>query len=84
MKTLAKKCIGAMLALCVYGLFVPPFIRGQGFVCLSNTNQPVTGSSLTGSFDIGFTTGINSSGYLLDSLTLLFADNDTPLLEHFK
>ncbi len=68
------------MVLCVYGLFAPSLMLGQGFVYLSNTNQPVTESSLTGSFGIGFTTGTNSSGYLLNSLTVLFADNNTPVL----
>ena len=80
MKLLTLKCTRGVLALSVCGLFVPRLICAQGFVYLSNTNQPVAESSLTGSFGIGFTTGTNPSGYLLDSLTLLFADNSTPPL----
>ena len=80
MKTFALKYIAVALVLSFYDLSVPPLINGQSFVYLSNTDQPVTQSSLTGSFDIGFTTGTNPSGYLLNSLTLLFADNNTPVL----
>jgi hypothetical protein len=80
MKTLAAQCIAAVLALCLYGLIAPPLIRGQGLVYLSNTNQPVAESSLTGSFNIGFTTGSDSAGYLLNSVTILFANNNTPVI----
>ena len=76
----ALKCIGAVLALCVSGLFAPPLARGQGVAYLSNADQPVTASALGGSFSIGFKTGTNSSGYLLDSLSVLFADNNIPQL----
>jgi hypothetical protein len=58
-----------------------PLVRGQGFVYLSNTNQNVTDNSSAGnSFGIGFTTGSNSSGYLLNSITVLFATNNPPVL----
>jgi hypothetical protein len=58
-----------------------PLVRAQGFVYLSNTNQNVTDNSSAGnSFEIGFTTGSNLSGYLLDSVIVLFADNNTPVL----
>jgi hypothetical protein len=69
-----------VLILFVLGLLMPSFVRGQGFVYLSNINQTVTDSGLTGVFGIGFTTGSNASGYLLDSATVLFADNNTPVL----
>ena len=58
-----------------------PLVRGQGFVYLSNTNQNVTDNSSAGnSFGMGITTGNNASGYLLNSVTVLFADNTTPVL----
>jgi drug/metabolite transporter superfamily protein YnfA len=58
-----------------------PSVRGQGFIYLSNTNQNVADNSSAGnSFGIGFTTGSNASGYLLNSITVLFADNNTPVL----
>jgi hypothetical protein len=80
MKISKSKCIEAALAFCVYFLFTPQLTRGQGIAYLSNTNQPATGSSLTASFDIAFTTGTNSAGYLLTSLTQLFANNNTPVV----
>ncbi|HEY5233374.1 MAG TPA: choice-of-anchor R domain-containing protein [Verrucomicrobiae bacterium] len=58
-----------------------PLVRAQGFVYLSNTNQNVTDNSSAGyNFNIGFTTGNNVSGYLLNSVTVLFPDNNTPVL----
>jgi hypothetical protein len=58
-----------------------PLVRGQGFVYLSNTNQNVTDNSSAGdNFSIGFTTGANSSGYFLNSITVLFATNNPPVL----
>jgi hypothetical protein len=70
--------IGIVFALAFLTL---PLVRAQGFVYLSNTNQNVTDNSSAGnSFGIGFTTGSNSSGYLLNSITVLFADNNTPVL----
>jgi hypothetical protein len=58
-----------------------PLVRAQGFAYLSNTNQNVTDNSSAGyNFSIGFTTGNNVSGYLLNSVTVLFADNNTPVL----
>ncbi len=80
MKTLTLKYIGAVLALCVSGLVTPTLVRGQGTAYLSNTEQPLAVDAATGSFSIGFTTGTDSSGYLLDSLTVLFGDNNTPVL----
>jgi len=80
MKALKLKCIGAVSALCVSGLFAPPLIRAQGIAYLSNIDQPLAVNASTGAFSIGFTTGANPSGYLLDSLIVLFANNNTPAL----
>ncbi len=80
MKAVTFKPIALVVIFCFSGLVWPPFIHSQGTVYLSNTNQSVAASSLTGSFGVGFTTGGNSAGYLLDSITLLFADNSTTVL----
>ena len=72
MKVLRSIFVGAVLALWVYFLLAPQLTRGQGIAYLSNTNEPATASSLTASFDIAFTTGTNSAGYLLTSLRVCF------------
>jgi hypothetical protein len=78
MKTL--RTIFLIWTVFVLGFITLPLVRAQGFVYLSNINQTVTDSGLTGAFGIGFTTGSNATGYLLDSATVLFADNNTPVL----
>ncbi len=56
-------------------------MHGQGFVYLSNTNQTANSSDwTTGEIGIPFTTGANAPGYLLDSVTVLFASTDIPVL----
>jgi hypothetical protein len=66
--------------LLIAGTFIAADIRGQGFVYLSNTNQTVNSSDWTsGEIGIPFMTGANASGYLLDSVTILFASNDNPV-----
>ena len=67
--------------LLIAGTFFAAEIRGQGFVYLSNTNQTINSSDWTADMvEIPFTTGANSTGYLLDSVTVLFASNDIPVL----
>ena len=67
--------------LLIAGTFISAEVRGQGFVYLSNTNQTVNSSDSTaGMIQIPFTTGSNPAGYLLGSLTVLFASNNTPVL----
>jgi hypothetical protein len=67
--------------LLIIGTFISAEVRGQGFVYLSNTNQTVNSSDWTaGLIQIPFTTGSNTAGYQLDSLTVLFASNNTPVL----
>jgi hypothetical protein len=78
MKTL--RTIFLIWTVFVLGFITLPLVRAQGFVYLSNINQTVTDSGLTGAFGIGFTTGSNATGYLLDSATVLFADNNTQVL----
>jgi hypothetical protein len=70
------------LVFCIYGLFVPQLIRGQGLVYLSNTNQTIIneGNWTAGMIQIPFTTGANTPGYLLNSVTVLFANNNIPVL----
>ena len=63
------------------GTLIAADIQGQGFAYLSNTNQTVNSSNWTADLiEIPFTTGANASGYLLNSVTLLFASNDIPVL----
>jgi len=66
--------------LLIASTFFAADIRGQGFVYLSNSNQTVNSSYWTiGEIWIPIMTGANASGYLLNSLTVLFASNDNPV-----
>jgi len=79
MRTLRTAFLVGIVFVLVFN--TPPLVRAQGFVCLSNTNQSVTDNNSAGSsFGIGFTTGSNAPGYMLNSITVLFADNNTPVL----
>jgi hypothetical protein len=50
-------------------------VRGQGYVALDNTSQPITGTNiLQGSVGTQIQTGANAAGYTLNNLQLLFAN----------
>src|ERR1019366_4987291 len=63
------------VAICSAGLFAPQFIRAQGLVYLSNTNEPVEGTYQDPLGVIQFVTGPNASGYTLTAVSVLLGDN---------
>jgi hypothetical protein len=63
------------VAICSAGLFAPQFIRAQGLVYLSNTNEPVEGTYQDPLGVIQFVTGPNASGYTLTAVSILLGDN---------
>jgi hypothetical protein len=71
-----KKNIIGIIILMV-GLLAPQITRAQGIVYVSNLGQASTGSDSVGSdswLAMGFDTGTNASGYVLDSVQLGITD----------
>ena len=60
----------------VGGLLVPQIIKAQGILCISNTNQPIAGTTaeLYGA-RAAFVTGFNPSGYELTGISIAFGAN---------
>jgi hypothetical protein len=64
------------LGLCAVVLWVPQLIPAQGILCISNTNQPIAGTTeeLYGA-RAAFVTGFNPYGYELTGISIAFGGN---------